>query len=255
MEGIAELRAKLAVKEKRDEETNEELRQRREQICSQRDQIRELEATIAKLHAEISKLKEQLASQKGRHDEEMKELKEKVAALEANEARQVASATINAAAKERDIRQQQRYTFVAGQLANIFIERLSIMFLKREWKKHRRFVSNLDELRTVMKNTQRDTAPLDKYLEDNCNGLDEGDICDVLHDAKERRNPGAHPVCLEPDHVMGDCECDPSPADVKKAIEKVTRRDRFARTVLLRALTMTEHLGRDLHHRRLLQLF
>lgn len=246
MEGIAELRAKLAAEEKRHEETKVELRKLREENSSQRNRIRELEDTIAKLLAKISKLEEQLASQEARHTKEMKELKEKVASLEAQ--------TTNAAKKERGIRQHHRNTFVAGQLATVFIERLGITFLGMEWKKHRRFVSNLDELRTAMKNAKKDSAPLDKYLADNCNGINEEDLCDVLYEAKECRNPGAHPVCLEPDHITGDCDCNPDPRDVEQAIERVVR-DRSSRTVFSRVIVMADDLKRSLQHRRLLQPF
>jgi hypothetical protein len=106
----------------------------------------------------------------------------------------------------------------------------------------------------TMENAERDTAALDQYLADNCNGIDEGGFCEVFHDAKERGNPGDQPVCLEPDHISGDCDCDPTPLNVQRTIQNVFR-DRSSRTAMFRVIHMTDGLGRSLQHGRLLQPF
>lgn len=152
--------------------------------------------------------------------------------------------------KTRAIEQRQRAAFIAGQLATVFIERLGIKFLKGDWKKHWRSMANLDDLRKAM----GDARALDKYLEENINELEEEAISDVLYFAKERRNPSTHPVCLEPDHITGDCECDPSPDEVLEAINLVTR-DRAQKSIMSWVVTMTDSLKHELKHRRLLETY
>jgi chromosome segregation ATPase len=194
----------------------------------------ELEATIQEQTADF---RSQLAQQEMRHNSQ----------LEANKQEKE---TIKQALekKNRAIQQRQRNTFVAGQLATVFIERLGMKFLKGDWKKHRSRVANLDSLREAM----GDATALDKYLAENAGGVVEDDIRNALFDAKDNRNPSAHPVCLEPDHTDGECECDPTPDEVLAAIHKVTP-DRDAKIIMSWVASMTDSLKRELQHRRLLQ--
>lgn len=137
MEGVAELRAKLAAEEKRHEDTKRELRQLQEQNNKQSDRIRELEgivvaqrSEIATLRFEIATFKNQLASQeqktgeleekmgelRTRHDGEMAKVLKEFAAFQAQ--------CDSAVKRLQSTRQKERYMFVAGQVATVFVERL-----------------------------------------------------------------------------------------------------------------------------------
>lgn len=65
----------------------------------------------------------------------------------------------------RALQQRQHRAAVAGQLVAVFIERLGMKLLKSGWKKRRRAVANLDDLRGALGG---DTTALDEFLALHC---------------------------------------------------------------------------------------
>jgi chromosome segregation ATPase len=255
MEGVVELRERLAAvqekladEETRHAETKAQLESLREKCKSQQAEIQELERAGARqrtgiedLNRKLNELKERLATQKANHNDQMDAINKELAAVRREQE--------NDKKKSRAIRQRERSSFVAGQLATVFIERLGMKFLKGDWRKHRRSVANLDDLRNVMGNN---ASELDEYLATNVGVLDVEAIYDYLHSAKERRNASAHSMCLDPDHTDGGCDCDPTSDEVDAAIRSVTS-DSQEKSIMSWVVTRTDNLKRELQHRRLLR--
>ena len=272
MEGVAELRAKLAAEEERHEDTRAELRRLQEEGRDQRERIFALERTVSQLLTRINDLEQQLAQQQKHYNEQLGALKKRhseqlndlgsvelaaVRKSRENDDRLALEKELDALEKElnaraeknRAMQQRHRNAFVVGQLATVFVERLVLKFFAGDWKKHRRSVGNLDELRQAL----GDASALDDYLAQHASDLDEEDICNVLYDVKARRDPAGYGFCREPDHFAEECDCaSPTPDELLTVIKEVIPTG-SERTIMSRIVAMNDGLMRELKHRCVLQ--